>query len=166
MLCPLPLCSYRLRLIPHLQVQHWTKTGKHTGVKRKKGKAPKAEKQAKYRATLLSVGATDIRPVTEFKLRCVMQACQSLAESLKQWCVWKTYQTVQSSSKKVQCTCLQPSGGGWWLWADVQIKQISQEVSLGWNNSRRCLRDPSSGASVWAVNTLPAFRRKRKKEKS
>lgn len=71
--------------------------------------------------------------------------------------VYKAYQAVQPSSKKVHSTHLHPRGGGWCSssrWGQVQIKQISQQVSLGWDDSRGRFGDYGSRRCVWALNTL------------
>lgn len=69
----------------------------------------------------------------------------------------KTYQAVQPSSEKIHSTHLHPRGGGWdaGRGCQVQIKQISQEVTLGWDDSRRRLRNSSCRTRLWAVHTLP-----------
>lgn len=54
---PLPPCSYRLRLIPHLQVQHWTEKGKQKS-KRKSTKRVEGKKR-KYKDAVVVDGLAD-----------------------------------------------------------------------------------------------------------
>lgn len=62
----LPLCSYRLWLIPHLQVQHWTEKGKHTGVKRKRRNAPEVERdKTNFKDSLMWLSLIDFSEIHE-----------------------------------------------------------------------------------------------------
>lgn len=104
---------------------------------------------------LLSLlGVFNVKPLGEIN---------SLSISLNNH-VQKTYQAVKSSSKKVHSTHLHATRGWWWGSSgggrcQVQIEKISQQVSLGWDDSWRGIRNCSSRSCVRAL-TLPTGKSK------
>lgn len=142
MLFPFPPCSYRFRFIPHLQVQHWTEDRK---TQRVKGKVEEKKRNERHQ-----------RENIKFK------------SSLQQWFVENSYQAVQSSSQQVHCTQLHATRVWWWScggrWCQIQIKEISQQVSLGRDDSSDFICCTSrNGIRALTLCTIKDFKKGNKK---